>query len=80
MVELVVAAEHDEAAPGHRQRVEHLLGRLPPDLRSEILLMMMMMMMMMLMIMIMMMMMTCGSEMLLWPVQVLGTNSSFTPS
>ena len=33
VVELVVAAEHDETAPGHGQRIEHLLGRLPPDLR-----------------------------------------------
>ncbi len=33
VVKLIVAAEHDEAAPGHGQRVEHLLSRLPPHVR-----------------------------------------------
>jgi hypothetical protein len=33
VVELVVAPEHDEAAPGHGQRVEHLLSGFPPHVR-----------------------------------------------
>ena len=33
VVELVIAAEHDEAAPGDGQGVEHLLSSLPPHLR-----------------------------------------------